>query len=107
MDDDDLVFKALADKTRRSILDLLLPGPLTTGDICENFKLSRYGVMKHLQVLEKAKLVTHRMDGRSRFNYINATPLREVYQRWISPYQRLWDGPLSQLKKHVEGESNE
>ncbi len=77
------VFKALADPTRRAILDRLRHGPVTTGGLVEPFDMSRYGVMKHLKVLEEAGLVVVRREGRERFNHLNAVPLRRVYERWV------------------------
>ena len=85
-------------------MDLLRDGPKTTGELCDEFSLSRFGVMKHLKVLEAAKLITFEMEGRTRTNYLNATPIREIYERWVHPFQRIWDGPMSRLKKHLEGE---
>jgi DNA-binding transcriptional ArsR family regulator len=104
---DDLFFRALADPTRRKILDLLRDRPRTTGELCDAFSMSRFGVMKHLKVLESAALVTHETEGRVRTNFLNVTPIREIYERWVHPYQRMWDGPLSRLKRHVEGRGDE
>jgi len=104
MDDElDAVFKALADPTRRTILDLLKPGPKTTGQLCGTFAgLSRYAVMKHLGVLADAGLVLVRREGRRRYNYLNAVPIRQVYERWMGPYAELWSSSLLRLKDHVE-----
>jgi DNA-binding transcriptional ArsR family regulator len=83
----DLIFKALADTRRRRILDLLKDEPKTTGDICDHFKkLDRCTVMQHLGVLEKSGLVIAKRDGRKRWNYLNAVPIREIYNRWINQY---------------------
>src|SRR5258708_7035024 len=88
----DEVFRALADSTRRKILDFLRKAPLTTGDICEKFpELSRFGVMKHLAVLEKANLTVTRREGRVRWNHINAVPFLKIYERWIGRFA----GPLA------------
>jgi DNA-binding transcriptional ArsR family regulator/uncharacterized protein YndB with AHSA1/START domain len=81
----DLVWKALADPTRRRILDLLKDRPRTTGDLCSAFSLSRFAVMKHLGVLETAELVVVRRDGRERWNHLNAVPLRRIYEHYIDP----------------------
>jgi DNA-binding transcriptional ArsR family regulator len=101
---DDLtpVWKALADPTRRRILDLLKDGPHTTGAICDAFPLSRYAVMKHLGILERAGLVLVSRQGRERWNYLNAVPLRQIYERWISGYSDLWAASLLELKRRVE-----
>lgn len=96
------VFKALADGTRRQILDLLSEGPRTTGELCAAFPLSRYTVMKHLSVLERASLVLVRRRGRERFNHINAVPLQRMHERWLRPYQALWAQSLLSLKHRIE-----
>ena len=81
----DAVWKALADPTRRRILDLLKDRPRTTGDLCTAFSLSRFAVMKHLGVLEDAGLVVVRRNGRERWNHLNAVPLRRIYEHYIDP----------------------
>lgn len=97
------VFKALADGTRREILDLLKVKPLTTGDIVRHFpRLDRCTVMQHLGVLEKAELVIVKRDGRRRWNYLNSTPIREVYERWISPYSSPSVELLTRMKRGIE-----
>jgi DNA-binding transcriptional ArsR family regulator len=102
-DDLDLVWKALSDPTRRSILDLLRKGPMTTTEIVERFpSLTRFGVMKHLSVLRDAGLVQDRWEGRSRINSLNAVPIRLIYERWVSGYQDLWVSKLTSLKKSLE-----
>lgn len=81
------LFKGLADATRRQILDLLRDRPRTTGDVCSQFPdLDRCTVMQHLGVLEKADLIIVKREGRVRWNYLNVITIREVYDRWISPY---------------------
>ena len=83
----EIIFKALADTRRRRILDLLKDEPKTTGEICDHFKkLDRCTVMQHLGVLEKSRLVIAKRDGRKRWNYLNAVPIREIYDRWINQY---------------------
>lgn len=99
-----LTWYALADPTRRKILDVLRTGPRTTGDLCSRFSISRTAVMKHLDTLEDARLITMRRKGRERWNYINATPLRSIYERWLTPYQQLWAASLSRLGSIVEGD---
>jgi DNA-binding transcriptional ArsR family regulator/uncharacterized protein YndB with AHSA1/START domain len=99
-----MIWRALADPTRRRILDLLRERPRTTGELCESFETTRFAVMKHLTVLEEAGLVVVRRRGRERWNHLNAVPLREAYQRWMQPYAEDWAESLLSLKDHVEGE---
>jgi DNA-binding transcriptional ArsR family regulator len=97
------IFKALADGRRRAILDLLKHEPLTTGDICRRFtKLDRCTVMQHLKVLENAELIIVRREGRVRWNYLNAVPIREIYTRWISQYADHSVDLLAKLKGDLE-----
>ena len=98
----DEVWKALADPTRRRLLDLLKDRPQTTGDLCARLDISRYGVMKHLGILEAAGLVIVRREGRTRYNYLNAVPIRRIYERWVSKYAGVWASSLLALKRHVE-----
>jgi DNA-binding transcriptional ArsR family regulator len=94
-----LVFKALADPTRRRILDLLKDREQTTGDLCARLKaLDRCTVMQHLGVLERAELVIVRREGRVRWNYLNAVPIKEIYDRWISRYA----GPAVDLLQRMQ-----
>ena len=107
-DDLDRVWRALADPTRRTILDLLRGKPRTTTDIVENIpELSRFGVMKHLVVLREAGLVQTREEGRSVVNTLTVVPIRSIYERWVSDYQDLWVRQLSSLKRSLEAESDE
>lgn len=99
----DLIFKALADSRRREILDLLKEEPKTTGDICGHFKsLDRCTVMQHLGVLEKAGLVIVRKEGKFRWNYLDAVPIREIYDRWINQYASPSVEMLTRLKNEME-----
>ena len=98
----DSAFKALADPTRRRLLDLLRDGSRTTGDLCSRFDTTRFAVMKHLSVLEAAGLVVVESRGRERWNALNAVPIRRIYERWISPYEQHWASSLTSLKRHVE-----
>lgn len=85
-----MIWKALADPTRRTILDLLHEAPLTTGEIDKQIKdLSRYAVMKHLGILEKANLITTRREGKFRWNQINTHPIKESYEQWLSQLLKL------------------
>ena len=99
----DQVWRALSDPTRRDLLDLLRTGPRTTGDLVDAVPtLSRFGVMKHLGVLEESGLVTTTKKGRQRFNHLNAVPLRQIYERWVSKYESAWAGSLLSLKRLAE-----
>ncbi len=102
----DLVWPALADSTRRAILDRLRHGPQTVGRLTDEFPTSRFAIRKHLNILEAARLVVVRRHGRERWNYLNATPLQTVYERWVTPYQQLWAGRLTTLKRQIEGDSS-
>lgn len=101
---DDLVFKALADRRRREILDLLKAGPRTTGELCAQFvgALDRCTVMQHIGVLERAELIIARREGRSRWNYLNAAPVKAISDRWISPYAEQAVTLLARLKQDLE-----
>ena len=102
----DGVWKALSDPTRRAILDNLRDRPRTTTAIVEMFPhLSRFGVMKHLEVLRQAQLVNTREDGRQRVNSLNVVPIRQIYERWVGPFQELWSGELLGIKQIAEEES--
>ena len=102
----DPVWKALSDPTRRAILDRLRDGPRTTTELVDAFpQLTRFGVMKHLDVLREAGLVQTRESGRQRVNSLNAMPIRQIYERWVGPFQELWTGHLLGLKEAVEKES--
>jgi len=99
----DVIWKALADETRRSILDCLRDGPKTTTEIVERFpELSRFGVMKHLQVLRDAALVLTREEGRTCVNSLNAVPIRLIYERWVSKFAAFWATTLIDLKASLE-----
>jgi DNA-binding transcriptional ArsR family regulator len=99
----DQIWKALADETRRSILDMLRTGPRTTTEIVERFPgLTRFAVMKHLDVLRQAALVLTREDGRRRVNSLNAVPIRMIYERWVSHFENLWASTLVRIKESAE-----
>jgi len=105
-EDLDHVWKALADPTRREILDLLRNGPRQTTQIVDEFpELSRFGVMKHLDVLREAKLVSTRSEGRRRINSLNVAPLRQIVERWISKYEACWANTLLRVKEGAEEET--
>ena len=99
----DDVWKALSDPTRRQILDLLRGGPKRTTEVVEAFpKLTRFGVMKHLDVLRAAGLVTTRAEGRERYNALNPVPIRQIYERWVSKFAEHWATTLLGLKESLE-----
>lgn len=104
--DSEHVWKALSDPTRREILDLLRDGPCQTTDIVVSFpRLSRFGVMKHLDVLRAAGLVNTRREGRLRINSLNAAPLRDVIERWIGKYEAYWSNTLLRVKESAEADA--
>ena len=106
-EDSDQIWKALADPTRRQILDLLRDSPRGTTDIVEAFpQLSRFGVMKHLDVLRDSGLVMTRSEGRRRINSLNAAPLRDVIERWIGRYEAYWANSLLRIKESAEAQSD-
>lgn len=100
---DDLVFKALAGSDRRRILDLLRDAPLTTGEICTHLKwLNRCTVMQHLGVLEKARLVIAKKEGRTRWNHLDVSPIQRIHKRWIEAYAMPSAQLLSKLQQDLE-----
>lgn len=103
MVDQDAVFKALADATRRSLLDELRDGPATTGELCASHtQMSRFGVMDHLRVLHEAGLVVVEPVGRTRVHHLNPVPIREVYRRWIQPIAEASADELLALQRASE-----
>jgi DNA-binding transcriptional ArsR family regulator len=106
--DDELdgVWKALSDSTRRSILDLLRQGPRTTTQIVEALpQLSRFGVMKHIEVLREAGLIHTREERRQRINSLNVVPIRQIYERWVGRFEDLWTSHLLRIKEDAEAQS--
>ncbi len=100
MDD---VFKALADPTRRSLLDeLYRRDGQTLTELETRFDMTRYGVMKHLKQLEGAGLIVTRRRGREKLHFLNAIPIRQVYDRWVSKYAEPWAATLTGLKSDLE-----
>ncbi len=99
----DHVWKALADPTRRGILDQLREGPRKTTELVEAFPhLSRFAVMKHLDVLREADLVMTRTEGRTRINSLNAVPIRAIAERWIGKFDALRSNTLLRVKESAE-----
>jgi DNA-binding transcriptional ArsR family regulator len=104
----DPIWKALADETRREILDFLRSGPRTTTAIVARFpNLTRFGVMKHIQVLRDAGLINTRQEGRCCLNSLNAVPIRQIYERWVSKYAEQWATTLIGLKESLEQKRDE
>lgn len=102
-DELDHIFKALANRIRRSICDELRQRPLTTGQLVQCFaELDRTTVMMHLRVLEKAGLVVAVRKGRERFNYLDAMPIQAIHERWIGPHAARAAANLSGLKLALE-----
>jgi DNA-binding transcriptional ArsR family regulator len=103
MDDDDRVFKALADSTRRHLLDRLFERDgRTLTELESELEMSRFGVMKHLRVLEDAGLVVSRRQGREKLHYLNPVPIRLIHDRWIDKYRERTVTALVDLKKTLE-----
>jgi len=103
--DDDLVFKALADPTRRFLLDLLFERDgRTLTELETQVEMTRFGVMKHLKLLEEAGLVVTRKDGREKRHFLNPVPIRQIHDRWIDKYTERQVTALLDLKNELEGE---
>ncbi|MFZ2503261.1 MAG: metalloregulator ArsR/SmtB family transcription factor [Nocardioides sp.] len=103
MQDD--VFKALADPTRRAILDLLfVRDGQSVGEVCGELadQMSRFGVMKHLAVLEEANLITTQRQGRTKLLYLNPVPIEQIADRWIAKYAARFSSALVELKTSLE-----
>jgi DNA-binding transcriptional ArsR family regulator len=106
--DIDRVFKALADPTRRRLLDLLHgENGQTLQALCEDMDMTRQAVTQHLQLLEEANLVVIVWQGREKLHYLNPVPLHEIYERWIEKYERRRLSALRDLKKKLEGNDDE
>jgi DNA-binding transcriptional ArsR family regulator len=104
--DDDKVFRALADPTRRFLLDLLFARDgRTLTELESGLEMTRFGVMKHLKVLEEAGLVVSRRHGREKLHFLNAVPIRLIHDRWIDKYTEQQVTALADLKKHLEDET--
>jgi DNA-binding transcriptional ArsR family regulator len=99
----DEVFKALADPTRRSLLDeLYREDGQTLSQLEGRFDMTRFGVMKHLRQLEEAGLVVTRRRGREKLHFLNPVPIRLIHDRWVSKYAEPWVAGLSGLKQELE-----
>jgi DNA-binding transcriptional ArsR family regulator len=103
MTDDDLVFRALADPTRRHLLDRLFERDgRTLTELESDLEMTRFGVMKHLRLLEEAGLVVTRREGRQKLHYLNPVPIRLIHDRWIDKYTERQVSALANLKSELE-----
>jgi len=103
----DKVFKALADASRRQLLDRLrADNGQTLGQLCAHLDMSRQAVTKHLVLLEEANLVVVRWRGREKLHYLNPVPIHEIAERWIGKFERARLDALADLKDKLEGESD-
>ncbi|PKQ00336.1 MAG: transcriptional regulator [Alphaproteobacteria bacterium HGW-Alphaproteobacteria-13] len=102
-DEFDRIFKALASRVRRQILDDLKDQPLTTGALCGHFPdIDRCTVMQHLKVLEEAGLVIAERRGRTRWNHLNAMPIQDIHDRWIGPHAAAATARLARFRHGLE-----
>ncbi len=101
-DRDDLLWRALADPTRRRLLDLLREGSRTMGELASHFEVTRFAVRKHLLVLESAGLVVITQRGRERVHTLNPVPIQQIYRRWIRPFEAVPADRLLRLRDLVE-----
>ena len=103
MSDGDAVFRALADPTRRQLLDQLFERDgRTLTELESGMEMTRFGVMKHLRVLEEANLVATRRDGRTKLHFLNPVPIRLIHDRWIDKYTEHRVSALAELKTQLE-----
>lgn len=101
--DMDAIFQALANESRRRMLDLVKESPgINVGTLAGEFEVSRVAVMKHLRVLEEADLIVSEKAGRTRRLYFNAVPIQLIHDRWMTDYSAYWSGNLTQLKFTAE-----
>ena len=106
MFDDDAVFKALADPTRRFLLDLLFTREgRTLTELESELAMTRFGVMKHLRVLERAGVVVTRRSGREKLHFLNPVPIRLIHNRWIDKYRERQVSALADLKTQLEAKA--
>ena len=102
--DTDLLFKALADPSRRKLLDLLQAHDgRTLNELCEHLDMTRQGVTQHLDVLVSANLVATVRHGREKLHFLNPVPLQEIYERWIAKFEKPRLRALHSLKRRLEG----
>ena len=104
---DDAVFRALADASRRQLLDRLhRENGQTLGELCQGLDMTRQAVAKHLSILEEANLVSVRRQGREKLHFINPVPINSIAERWISKFEAPRLNALSELKSTLEGEDH-
>ena len=104
----DRVFKALADRSRRRLLDSLRArNGQTLGELCGQLQMTRQAVAKHLGILERANLIATERRGREKLHYLNPVPIHDIAERWIGKYDRERLRALAALKKTLEGETDE
>src|SRR5450631_2689050 len=102
MNDTDLLFKALADPNRRKLLDLLYANDAQTlSQLCEHLEMTRQAVTQHLAVLESANLIATSRRGREKLHFLNPVPLQEIYERWISTFERPRDAMEGVARRRV------
>ena len=105
---DDPLFRALADASRRKLLDKLhRKNGQTLGELCRGLRMTRQAVAKHLAILKKANLVSWKREGRERFHFINPVPINDIAERWISKFEHPRLQTLAKLKKRLEGEDHD
>lgn len=108
MNEADLLFKALADPSRRKLLDLLYAHDgQTLGELCQHLDMTRQAVTQHLGVLEAANLVATVRRGREKLHFLNPVPLQEIYERWIRKFEKPRLKALHELKRLLEGNGDE
>jgi DNA-binding transcriptional ArsR family regulator len=106
IDDADILFKALADRSRRKLLDLLhVHDGRTLNELCDHVDMTRQGVTQHLGVLQAANLVVIVWRGREKLHFLNAVPLQEIYERWIAKFEKPRLKALRDLKRRLEKEN--
>ena len=106
--EEDVVFRALADGSRRRLLDRLhRRNGQTLGELCQGLEMTRQAVAKHLAILKEANLVSWKRNGREKLHFINPVPINEIAERWISKFELPRLRALSELKKNLEGEPND
>ena len=104
---DDAVFRALADASRRQLLDRLhRRNGQTLGELCQGLDMTRQAVAKHLAILEQANLVSWKRRGREKLHHINPVPINEIAERWIGKFERPRLRALAKLKRNLEGEES-
>jgi DNA-binding transcriptional ArsR family regulator len=105
---DDAVFRALADASRRQLLDRLhRKNGQTLGELCQGLEMTRQAVTKHLAILEEANLVASKRKGREKLHFINPVPINDIAERWIGKFDAPRLAALSKLKKSLEGEGHD